>query len=59
MTKLRPDWITDRLPTEADGDTEFDVVVLNDAQTGDWRYVTWDEVQPGWAWHHTDWWRPQ
>lgn len=58
MTKLRPDWITDRLPTKADGDTEYEVCVMSNA-SGDWSYMLWDDVQPGWAWHHTDWWRPE
>ena len=59
MTQLRHDWITDRLPDEADADDDLDVCVLDDADTGAWRYVTWDEVMLGTAWHHTDFWRPQ
>ena len=59
MPKLRADYIFDRRPTEQDADDDLEVVELLDETTGDWRYVTWDEVWPTRAWRHTDWWRPQ
>lgn len=40
------DWITDRLPTEADADTDGDVVV-NDG------YLLWNKVQLGRPWRHS------
>lgn len=48
-----PEWITDRLPTEADGDADGEVVVLGSSECGDSYYVYshWSLVQPGEGWH--------
>ncbi|MEY4213106.1 MAG: hypothetical protein RL458_1332 [Pseudomonadota bacterium] len=59
MTKLRPDYIFDRRPTQQDADNENEILELTDEEAGDWRYVIWDELLPDRAWRHTDWWRPQ
>lgn len=41
------DWITDRLPTEAEADKWGDVVI---AYEGGWDMVRWEQVQTGQAW---------
>lgn len=48
-----PEWITDRLPTEADGDADGEVVVLGNSECGDSYYVYshWSLVQPGEGWY--------
>lgn len=51
-----PGWITDRQPTEADGDADGEVVVLGKSECGDnlYCYSHWSLVQPGEAWFHDD-----
>lgn len=48
-----PEWITDRLPTEADGDADGEVVVLGSSECGDNYYVYshWTLVRPGEGWY--------
>lgn len=48
-----PEWITDRLPTEADGDADGEVVVLGNSECGDSYYIYshWSLVQPGEGWY--------
>lgn len=43
------DWITDRPPTEADGDNVGRVVVLLDMGKA-WYALRWSEVEPGRPW---------
>lgn len=43
------EWITDRPPTEADGDNVGCVVVLLDMGKG-WYALRWSEVEPGRPW---------
>ena len=43
------DWINDRLPTEADGDEDGDVVVLCDSGKA-WFRSYWRAVDPGQPW---------
>lgn len=42
-------WITDRPPTEADGDEDGDVVALCDGRKG-WYATHWESVYPGQPW---------
>lgn len=52
------EWITDRLPTEADADEDGDVCVRNrpEAVPSGRPYFHWSMVLPGMAWCHTDIW---
>lgn len=52
------EWITDRLPTEADADEDGDVTVQNrlDVEPSAGVYFIWSMVRPGMAWTHTDIW---
>lgn len=43
-------WITDRLPTEADGDKDGDVVLLLDGDNNAWCGVYWLLVKRGQPW---------
>lgn len=53
-------WITDRLPTEADGDMDGGVLMaLAPGPTPDEYWVIhWSCVGPGAAWQHTAYWEP-
>lgn len=42
-------WITDRLPLEADGDEDGDVVVLDRSSTY-WAFTNWCQVDAGTPW---------
>lgn len=44
------DWITDRLPTKADGDKDGDVVLLLDGDNNAWCGVHWLLVKRGQPW---------
>jgi hypothetical protein len=51
LTKLG--WITDRLPTEADADSDGDVRIPQSNSQGpeiDWRFQQWDLIVPGQPW---------
>jgi len=52
------EWITNRLPTEADADDDGDVTVQNRPETepSAGPYFNWKLVVPGMAWTHTDTW---
>ena len=43
-------WITDRLPTEADGDKDGDVICLLGGASNAWCGVDWTSVAPGQPW---------
>lgn len=52
-------WITHRLPTEADGDGDGEVIARfgpNDDNA--WAYFDWSLVRHGMSWRRTDRWRP-
>lgn len=53
-------WITDRPPTEADSDSDGDVLVCTTPRFGeeDWMYEKWNQVTPGWPWRRTKYWTP-
>lgn len=54
------DWITDRLPTEADADENGDVYVCTSPQLNKELFdcENWHDVTLGWPWRHTDLWTP-
>ena len=49
------DWITDRLPTEADADFDGRVMVTTTTH-GAALLVSWDSVRPSEQWRHTSAW---
>jgi|LakMenEpi03Aug12_release.lakeMendotaPanAssembly.Ray.scaffolds.fasta_scaffold569906_1 hypothetical protein len=53
-------WITDRLPTEADGDMDGDVrmVPAPHADPDDYLLVHWSYVGDAAPWQRTDCWKP-
>ena len=53
-------WITDRLPTEADGDMDGDVRMVRapHANPDDYLLVHWSYVGPGAPWRRTSRWKP-
>jgi hypothetical protein len=54
------EWITDRPPTEADGDMDGDVnmVTAPGADFDDYVLVHWSYVGDAAPWQHTKWWKP-
>ena len=48
------DWITDRLPTEADADEHGEVLAQGKTWSG---FVKWKRVTTGTHWRHTSLWR--
>jgi hypothetical protein len=54
------EWITDRLPTEADGDMDGDVRMVRapHADPDDYLLVHWSYVGDAAPWHHTSCWEP-
>jgi hypothetical protein len=54
------EWITDRLPTEADGDQDGDVRMQASPGEGSDSYfiIDWSHVSPGVPWQRTDYWEP-
>jgi hypothetical protein len=54
------EWITDRLPTEADGDCDGDVrmVPAPHADPDDYLLVHWSYVGDAVPWQHTSCWKP-
>ena len=50
------DWITDRLPTEADADRDGEVAVKQRPASASHPYFHWSSVKPGMAWRRTDYW---
>jgi hypothetical protein len=51
-------WITDRLPTEADGDGEGDVCMRRAPGSDSARFIHWAFVWPGMDWRRTSCWQP-
>jgi hypothetical protein len=51
-------WITTRRPTEADGDDDGYVVVLNHPKLAGGGYFHWSIVPAGMAWEHVSTWTP-
>jgi len=52
------EWITDRLPTEADGDVAGNVrMVLRPGGYGVYYLAHWSYVGSGAPWQHTDFWQ--
>jgi hypothetical protein len=53
------EWITDRLPTEADGDGDGDVrMVLRPNVSDDYNFAHWSHIGLGVPWQHTRFWEP-
>jgi hypothetical protein len=54
------EWITDRPPTEADGDMDGDVRMKLAPNAGleDWACVHWGYVGDAAPWQHTSYWEP-
>lgn len=55
---MEQEWITDRLPTEADGDMDGDVRLRDRPGSSGWSFVRWSYVGPGAPWRHTSYWKP-
>jgi hypothetical protein len=55
---MTQEWITDRLPTEADGDGDGDVWMRRAPGSDGARFIHWTFVWPGMDWLHTSFWRP-
>lgn len=53
-------WITDRLPTKADGDEDGDVKICTSPRLSmeDWSYEKWYHVTLEWPWRHCSTWVP-
>jgi hypothetical protein len=51
------DWITDRLPTKADGDDD-EHVRLATLDRSDYQIANWRCIHPGVPWKHTSDWEP-
>jgi hypothetical protein len=51
-------WITDRLPTEADGDMDGDVQIRRAPGTDLFRFLHWSYVGAGVPWQRTVFWQP-
>jgi hypothetical protein len=52
------EWITDRLPTEADGDIDGDVQMRRRPASIGYNYAHWSLIGLGVPWQHTDYWEP-
>jgi hypothetical protein len=52
------EWITNRLPTEADGDMDGDVRLRLEPGSGEHDLVHWSRIGPGVPWQHTSYWEP-
>ena len=55
---MEQDWITDRLPTETDGDENGEVWLRNRRSSAPKRLVHFSYVHPGAPWQHTGIWKP-
>jgi len=51
-------WITDRPPTEADGDEGGDVRMKRAPGADENHFIHWSYVGAGVPWKHTPWWQP-
>jgi hypothetical protein len=52
------EWITDRLPTEADGDMDGDVLMRRRPAFSEYNYAHWSHIGLGAPWQRTDYWEP-
>jgi hypothetical protein len=52
------EWITDRLPTEADGDMEGNVWMRHVSSPEHNFFAHWSHVGPGAPWQRTSYWKP-
>jgi len=52
------EWITDRLPTEADGDAYGDVRRRHWSDPSKYDLAHWSHVGPGAPWQRTSYWKP-
>ena len=52
------DWITDRRPTEADGDKDGDVLARQSPNGDDYSYRHWSYVGEATPWKHFENWQP-
>jgi hypothetical protein len=55
---MEQQWITDRLPTEADGDGDGDVRMKRRPGSSEYNFAHWSYVGPGAPWQHTSYWKP-
>ena len=55
---MNQEWITDRPPTEADGDMDGDVRIRRAPGSDRSRLTYWSYVQPGMDWQHSSFWQP-
>jgi hypothetical protein len=55
---MAQEWITDRLPTEADGDGNGDVRVRSRPGSSEYNFAHWSYVGPGAPWQRTSYWEP-
>ena len=55
---MAQEWITDRLPTEADGDGSGDVRLRRrPGPSAEFNFAHWSHVGPGAPWQHTSYWQ--
>jgi hypothetical protein len=52
------EWITDRQPTEADGDCDGDVSCKQHPDQGGSALIHWSHIGAGVPWRHTTYWQP-
>jgi hypothetical protein len=52
------EWITDRLPTEMDGDMDGDVRMRRKPCSNEYSYAHWSHIGLGCPWQRTDYWQP-
>jgi hypothetical protein len=55
---MAQEWITDRLPTRADGDMDGDVRMRRGPGSFDYNFAHWSHIGPGVPWQHTGSWQP-
>jgi hypothetical protein len=55
---MAQEWITDRLPTEADGDAYGDVRRRHWSDPSKYDLAHWSHVGPGAPWQRTSYWKP-
>ena len=52
------EWITDRQPTEADGDSDADVSCKRHPDQQGSHFIHWSHIGAGVPWKHTSYWQP-
>lgn len=52
------EWITDRQPTEADGDGDGDVSCKRHPDGEGYQFIHWSHIGPGVPWRRTNYWQP-